>query len=289
MKFLCSCYVVVFKPYYVFRNILPFLKKHKVNPVTGEKMKSGDLIKLHFHKNSNDKYHCPVTFKVFNENTHIVAIRPSGNVYAFEAVERLNLKSQNMVDLLNNVAFTKEDIIEIQDPSNLEKFDINAFYHVKNAESKKTDAGESLIRSANPETRETLNALKESQVEIPDYMLSNKTQPTAQSSKERDSFNTANYSTHAAAHSLTSTVMQPATRVEAAVLSDDIVRYRYVKKKGYVRLITSHGNLNLELHCDLVPKTCENFIRLCESGYYNDTEFHRLIKHFIVSSSINNS
>jgi len=30
------------------------------------------------------KYHCPVTFKVFNENTHIVAVKPTGNVFAFE-------------------------------------------------------------------------------------------------------------------------------------------------------------------------------------------------------------
>lgn len=43
------------------------------------------------------------------------------------------------------------------------------------------------------------------------------------------------------------------------------------KKKGYVRLETSHGNLNLELHCDLTPRACENFITHCEAGYYNST------------------
>ena len=32
------------------------------------------------------KYHCPVTFKVFNENSHIVAIRTSGNVYSYEVL-----------------------------------------------------------------------------------------------------------------------------------------------------------------------------------------------------------
>ena len=30
------------------------------------------------------KYHCPVTFKVFNENSHIVAVRTTGNVYSYE-------------------------------------------------------------------------------------------------------------------------------------------------------------------------------------------------------------
>lgn len=31
-----------------------------------------------------------------------------------------------------------------------------------------------------------------------------------------------------------------------------MLRYRFVKKKGYARLHTSKGDLNLELHCDMV-------------------------------------
>jgi peptidyl-prolyl cis-trans isomerase-like protein 2 len=65
-------------------------------------------------------------------------------------------------------------------------------------------------------------------------------------------------------------------------LDQDIVRYSRVKKKGYVRLHTSTGDLNLELHCDLVPKTCENFILLCKRGYYDNTIFHRSIRHFMI-------
>lgn len=38
----------------------------------------------------------------------------------------------------------------------------------------------------------------------------------------------------------------------AAAIDEDVLRYQFVKKKGYVRLHTSHGDLNLELHCDLV-------------------------------------
>lgn len=29
-------------------------------------------------------YHCPVTYKVFNENTHIVVVKTTGNVYCME-------------------------------------------------------------------------------------------------------------------------------------------------------------------------------------------------------------
>lgn len=105
----------------------------------------------------------------------------------------------------------------------------------------------------------------------------------------------------------TSTVMEPVTEHVAAILSEDIVRYERVKKKGdllyfgfkfkshrillhfflisfvgYVRLMTNFGLLNLQLHCDLVPKTCENFMKLCQNGYYNGTIFHRSVRNFMV-------
>lgn len=38
----------------------------------------------------------------------------------------------------------------------------------------------------------------------------------------------------------------------AAAIDEDVLRYQFVKKKGYVRLHTNKGDLNLELHCDLV-------------------------------------
>ena len=61
-----------------------------------------------------------------------------------------------------------------------------------------------------------------------------------------------------------------------------ISRYKRIKKKGYARIVTNKGPLNLELHCDAVPKTCENFIKLAQKGYYNDTIFHRSIKNFMI-------
>lgn len=59
-------------------------------------------------------------------------------------------------------------------------------------------------------------------------------------------------------------------------------RYERVKKKGYIRLVTNLGPLNVELHCDMVPKTCENFMKLCQEGYYDNTVFHRSIRHFMI-------
>jgi len=37
-----------------------------------------------------------------------------------------------------------------------------------------------------------------------------------------------------------------------AIIDEDILRYERVKKKAYVRVVTTHGNLNLELHSDMV-------------------------------------
>jgi len=54
------------------------------------------------------------------------------------------------------------------------------------------------------------------------------------------------------------------------------------KKKGYVQLHTTHGDLNIELHCDITPRTCENFITLCERGSYNGVAFHRNIRNFMI-------
>lgn len=84
------------------------------------------------------------------------------------------------------------------------------------------------------------------------------------------------------AASFTSTTMGINLTHEAAIVHEDEVRYERVKKKGYIRLVTNFGPLNLELHCDIVPKTCENFMKHCANGYYDGTKFHRSIRNFMV-------
>lgn len=53
-----------------------------------------------------------------------------------------------------------------------------------------------------------------------------------------------------------------------------------VDKKGYVRIQTSLGDLNLELHCDLVSVTCHNFVELCKKGYYDNTSTLLVVLQF---------
>lgn len=123
------------------------------NPVSGEPLALKELIKarrlhmgrtcahtcmhvqLHFAKNADGKYHCPVTFKVFNEHSHIVAVRPTGNVFSFDAVNELNIRTKNFTDLLSGEPFKRKDIITIQDPHQPEKNNISNFYHVRSGDS----------------------------------------------------------------------------------------------------------------------------------------------------------
>ena len=52
---------------------------------------------------------------------------------------------------------------------------------------------------------------------------------------------------------------------------------------------TNFGVIVIELFPDAAPKTVENFIKLAESGFYNGTKFHRVIKDFIIQGGDPNS
>ncbi|KAG8011718.1 Peptidyl-prolyl cis-trans isomerase-like 2 [Nibea albiflora] len=285
-----------------------------------EKLEAKSLIKLNIAKNNDGKYyHCPVLYNVFTNNSHIVANKVTGNVFSYEAVEQLNIKTKSFKDLLTDEPFTRKDIITLQDPTNLDKFNVSNFFHVKNnlkvldpgrkyehvwlhflnfslsfllygsdEEKAKLDPSYHL-KTTNLETRETLAELYK------DYkgdqlLASTMKEPEA---KKTDKFNarfrcSANVLYYNSSSKNPKTSPTPLFNYEISpsggddAIADDTVRYQYVKKKGYVRLHTNKGDLNLELHCDKVPKAGENFIRLCKKGYYDGTIFHRSIRNFMV-------
>mgnify|MGYP001583587899 FL=1 len=45
---------------------------------------------------------------------------------------------------------------------------------------------------------------------------------------------------------------------------------------------TEKGDIELELHPDVAPKTVENFLKLSREGFYNSVKFHRVIKDFMI-------
>lgn len=275
-------------------HLLTFISKFGCDPITGKKpFDIKNVISMKLHKNQEGKYHCPVLFKLFNENSKITCVEKTGNVYSHEAIEELNLKTKNFRDLLTDEPFVRKDLIVIQDPMDTSKINPSQYYHfIKNLKWADDEEGTSRSDSDGAQIKKMDNVTKSTLAELASTYkasgaISSEMVGGQSSSVKVDKFNAAPFSTGRAAASLTSTVMSTYTKTEHATLSDETVRYSRVKKKGYVQLETSFGSLNLELYCQWVPKACENFIGLARRGYYNGTFFHRLIKNFMVQGIFN--
>ena len=46
--------------------------------------------------------------------------------------------------------------------------------------------------------------------------------------------------------------------------------------------IQDMGVIEIELYPEIAPITVENFLKLCKSGFYNGTFFHRVIRGFVI-------
>lgn len=60
-------------------------------------------------------------------------------------------------------------------------------------------------------------------------------------------------------------------------------------KTTHADIHTNFGVIAIELFPDVAPKTVENFVKLVESGFYNGTKFHRVIKDFMIQGGDPNS
>jgi len=287
--------------------ILPWLKKHGTNPVDGTPLKASELIKLTLAKNEEDESVDPVTFKQFTDNTHIIALRNTGNVFAYETIERLNVKAKNWRDLVSDIEFSRKDIITIQDPQNLQARDLSSFRYIQEGTSTLTD--EERAARADPTNNLNLNAMGSSakvlrareavaraRAERASGTITTSKAPsntpslTSTLSKPKTftkptlPTNAANHTTGLAAASFTSTGVTPHTLATRATLTNEdyLLKPRRVKNKGYVRLSTTHGDLALELCPEHAPRAVRNFIQLSKKGYYDDVPFHRSIKNFML-------
>ncbi|KAI8637453.1 peptidyl-prolyl cis-trans isomerase-like 2 [Parasitella parasitica] len=270
-------------------HIIPYIKKYGTNPVTGERLQTKDLIKLNFHKNEKDEYHCPVTFKVFTDHTAIAAIKTTGNVFAYDTMEKLNIKAKHWRDLITDEPFTRKDIIMIQDPHNLEKRDMSKFDYVK-TNKKVVNVAEELEKrkpthninvAGLGNTKKVLDALASKKNEKGEDEVK-KTPTTFHQTKAKLPYNAAHYTTGEAAESFTSTAMGTYTLATRALIDEDDFMYKKIKSKSYARIITNYGNINIELFSDRVQRTCHNFVQLAKTGYYNGVLFHRNIKKFMI-------
>ncbi|KAI9293942.1 cyclophilin-like protein [Neoconidiobolus thromboides FSU 785] len=264
-------------------NIVPYLKEFGTNPITGNKLEAKDLFPLEFHKNNEGKYCCPVTYKIFTDHTHIVANKVSGQVYAYETIEKLNFKEKLFKDLVTDQDFKKADIITLQDPHNVENRNLNNFKHIKNAlkvpikdnssSINLSSSAKRILADANKTTEPLKKKMMQSEIELKEK---EKTDMTSKSD------NATRHSQGRVAASFTSMGMTPVTVNETAYLSNEQLMFQKIKSKGYCSITTNYGDINLELHCDITPKTCYNFIMLAKKGYYDGVSFHRLISNFMI-------
>ncbi|KAJ5489105.1 Peptidyl-prolyl cis-trans isomerase-like 2 [Penicillium diatomitis] len=286
-------------------NILPWIKKHGTNPVDGSPLKSSDLIKLSIAKNEDGEYVDPVTYKVLTDNTHIVALRNTGNVFAWDTVERLNIKGKMWRDLVTDQEFTRKDIITLQDPQNLQSRDLSSFKYLEEGhtdipgqtQSSGTVNADALGSSAKIlKAKEAVAKARVERAQQQAGSIASKTgsksgalgstmQKSAGVQSEKPTpYNAARFTTGKAAASFTSTGLTPHTSAELALLSEEeyMLKRGRVKAKGYARIDTTAGHLNVELYPEYAPKAVWNFIQLAKKGYYKDVCFHRNIKGFMI-------
>ena len=253
----------------------------------------------------------PVTYKVFTDNTHLVAVGKTGNVYAWDTIERLNVKAKMWRDLVSEVEFVRKDIITLQDPLNVEGRNLSEFKYLREGLNSLTEeqrqersagVNKSALGSAASMLKDKDTAAAPAKPQIGKYLHQQapsttpstsltKTPSTNGTSKSQSlhtskaiPYNAAQHTTGQAAASFTSTGLTPHTGGDLALLTDEeyMLKPRRVKKPGYARISTNHGDINLELLPEFAPKAVWNFVQLSKQGYYDGVLFHRNIRHFML-------
>lgn len=274
----------------------------------GKPLKVDDLIKLHFAKNDEGEMVDPVTFKIFTDNTHIVALKNTGNVFAYDTVERLNIKAKMWRDLVSDDEFSRKDIITLQDPQNIQSRNLSSFKYLQEGistltpeQQKERDAGVNRAALGNAASVLKPEGDPQSKPQVGKYLHQANTQssnaltrPSSSASFTTTSkpahtskatpYNAAAHTTGKAAASFTSTGLTPHTSGDLALLSDEeyMLKPKRIKNPGYARILTNHGPINLELLPEFAPKAVWNFIQLAKKGYYKDVIFHRNIRNFML-------
>jgi len=68
------------------------------------------------------------------------------------------------------------------------------------------------------------------------------------------------------------------------ITSGLVVYTQFFGKKEVVVLVTTKGNIEIELDREHAPTTVENFLTYVKAGFYNGTVFHRVVKGFVIQA-----
>ncbi|KAK2195530.1 bifunctional Cyclophilin-type peptidyl-prolyl cis-trans isomerase [Babesia duncani] len=270
-------------------DVAKYILTNGKNPVTFEPLGIHELIPLNFTRDSNGNFQCPLSLKTLTPSSHVVAVRQTGNVYKASALKLVAKRQSDgyMKDPLSNEPFEKSDIITLQDPLDQCRRMISTFKHVSDTFSVASKPIESQIQK-NPTCSIILEKLQQASGTRDAHEKIFKESKVAKGSETKNVPKHDLYTTSGQSASFTCTAMDPAYGLEyrsKTLFEARECLYREVKiskAKGYVKIITNHGDLNIMLHTDRVPLTCDNFLQHCQDGYYNDTIFHRCVPNFMI-------
>jgi peptidyl-prolyl cis-trans isomerase-like 2 len=297
--------------------LLSYVLEHQKDPVTGAAISTRDIISLSMSRNDENEWCCPVLTKPFSPHIKFVAIlhqntaTTTASVYSYEAYQQFNLKTKSYDDLVTGEPFDpNNDLLILYDPVNdAQRRDINSFYHIQNARNLEQKGGGS--NRNNPNLRHSLTATRimdkidKTRPYLTAQLLQKAPDELHESARYWDETGTAPlrvlakdvtgvaYTDAATTTSLTSTAvpLHNSNQERDAILEEILqaqfrVATRQLKQKGYVRLFLNcfgdNEPLVLELHCDIVPRTCANFLGLCRNKAYDGSKFHRLIPSFMI-------
>jgi len=74
-------------------------------------------------------------------------------------------------------------------------------------------------------------------------------------------------------------ISYPKGLISSRKIKSQLGKYRENPK---AKIITAHGEIEMELYFDIAPLTVYNFIRLAKEGFYDSLDFHRVIPAFVV-------
>lgn len=80
------------------------------------------------------------------------------------------------------------------------------------------------------------------------------------------------------------TITETKKEEEEDVILTDLAYYNYLSDSNpeVIITITGFGDIHLQLFPEIAENTVNNFISYIESGQYNSSEFHRIIKGFMI-------
>ncbi|GMF42031.1 unnamed protein product [Phytophthora fragariaefolia] len=187
-------------------------------------------------------------------------------------------------DLISGAKFKRKDIIILQDPQDFSNREIDNFEHLRRAKTSENKQLAEKIKRGSDDVSERDKIV----ATLTHHNLSKEEKGASKTKAQSGKLQYSQFTAGDCSSSFTSSVRAPVTSNAVALASEqELLERRWqavrkLKKKGLVRLETSFGNINLEVDCDFVPQTADNFMSLCLAKYYNGVSFHRVINGFMM-------